>query len=276
MKRLLVNADDFGLAAPVTDGILDAWRSGIVTSTSILVTGEDARRAAELARAEDGLAVGVHLSLVAARPRLPPAEVPSLVDRDGRFPPDHRAVARRWVGGAPRIAEVERELRAQIVTARGWGIVPTHLDSDQHLHLLPGIFALTARLAGEFSVPRIRVPAGGYREALPFSVPLLVLEILARRARRQLEAMANGPRMCEHFRGRRQSCRLTREDILRMLETLPEGTTELMCHPGRPDARLLERHPWGRNWHHEREALKSPAVREKIRELGVELVARLT
>jgi predicted glycoside hydrolase/deacetylase ChbG (UPF0249 family) len=272
-KRLIVNADDFGMAPNVTDGILAAHREGIVTSTSMMVTGADAARAASLALKEPRLAVGIHLTVVGGgRPILDPAAVPSLVDHEGRLPGGFGAFTVRWFRGRIAKAELERELRAQLERAASLGIRLTHVDSHQHVHLLPGVFDLVLGLCREAKVPRLRVPRAGYRDALPFSIGWAGLEFFSRRAARRL-AGAGAPWACEHFLGRHTSCRMTEAALLDWLRRTPAGTSELMVHPGFSDKKALEIYPWGGCWEQELEALKSAAARAAVEREGIELVA---
>jgi chitin disaccharide deacetylase len=270
-KKLIVNADDFGLCPAVTDGIWDACQQGIVRSTSLMVTGQDAERAVALARtAPDRLAVGVHLTLGGARPTLPADRVPSLIDADGLFLKDYGAFLKRWATGRICLGEVKLELTAQLERARALGIEPTHVDSHQHLHLLPGIFGVVLELCRRFAIPRLRIPATG-RTELSLKPATLGLEVLAQVARR-VRRPTSGPQVAEHFRGRAASCRLDEAALLDIVRTLEPGTTELMCHPGRQDDRALAEHPWGLNWQAERQALTSPRVLHEIERLNITLV----
>ena len=96
MKRLIVNADDFGLHSAVNHGIIEGYEKGCIRSTSFVAAGAAAKEAAELSRKYSGLGVGIHLTLVAERPVLPPSEVPSLIGENGRLLPDHMAFIRRY------------------------------------------------------------------------------------------------------------------------------------------------------------------------------------
>jgi predicted glycoside hydrolase/deacetylase ChbG (UPF0249 family) len=278
-KLLLVNADDLGLCASVTDGIFDAHRHGIVRAASLFAIGEDAGRAARMARAEPALRVGVHLALIDGEPLSPPAEVRSLVDENGKFPSDYRQFVRRYITGRVRISQVEREWRAQLERTIGLGIAPAHLDSHQHLHLLPGLFELTLRLCRAYRVPRLRVPSGHFstvKETLwqNLAPGRAALELLSRRAKKKL-AQAPGVKMCQRFLGRDESCQLSQTSLLALIDKVQPGTQELMCHPGVFAPAALRRYGFGRNWGQELSALKSDAVRARIAERGIVLVGSL-
>jgi predicted glycoside hydrolase/deacetylase ChbG (UPF0249 family) len=274
-KILLVTADDFGMCAAVTDGILDAHRHGIVRATSLFVVGEDAERAAACSRAAPELRVGVHLALVDGRPLSPAAEVGSLVDGRGAFADYYVDFVRRYINRRIKLPQIYREWRAQIARARALGIAPAHLDSHQHLHLLPGLFEIAVRLCQEFGIPRLRVPisesATGKIDwqsyARPGSAALQLLSLRAKRALRKRPEV----RMCQRFLGRQESCRLSEEALLMLIDKVQPGTQELMCHPGQPEPAALLRHPFGANWGVELQALKSPSVHARIAERGIVL-----
>jgi predicted glycoside hydrolase/deacetylase ChbG (UPF0249 family) len=152
---VVVTADDLGLSAGVTRGILEAHRHGVVRSTSLLVTFPAAQEAAALALAEPDLEIGLHLDLVGGQPASDPAAVPSLCDEDGRFYPLPR-FARRLFTGRVRAAELAAELRAQTARARSWGVPALAWDSHRHVHLLPPVAVVVGHVARELGVRWVR------------------------------------------------------------------------------------------------------------------------
>lgn len=155
MSGLVITADDLGLSPGVTRGILEACRNGVVRSTSLLVTFPGAPEAAELARAERRLEIGLHLDLVGGRPVSDPARVRSLVDHDGRF---HRLgrFTMRLFSGRIRASEVASELRAQADRAAALGVPALAWDSHRHVHLMPAVLRIVAPLARERGVRWLR------------------------------------------------------------------------------------------------------------------------
>ena len=150
-----MTADDLGLSAGVTRGILEAHRRGVVRSTSLLVTFPDAQEAAALARAEPDLEVGLHFDLVGGHPASDPAAVPSLCDEDGRFYP-LSVFARRLFTGRVRAAELAAELRAQAARARSWGVPALAWDSHRHVHLMPPVAVVVGHVARDLGVRWVR------------------------------------------------------------------------------------------------------------------------
>jgi len=152
---LVVTADDLGLSAGVTKGVLESHRRGIVRSASLIVTADSSAEAAALARMEGDLEVGLHIDLVGGWPVSDPAAVRSLVDDEGRFL-GLGELAKRLFSGRVRAREVAAELRAQAALARSWGILPLAWDSHRHVHLMPPVARVVGRIAREEGVRWIR------------------------------------------------------------------------------------------------------------------------
>ncbi|HOA66642.1 MAG TPA: ChbG/HpnK family deacetylase, partial [Phycicoccus elongatus] len=142
-RPLVVNADDLGLSRGINAAIRRAHVDGIVTSTSLLTVGRYAADAAAMLRATPSLAAGVHLALVGEDPPLLSArEVPTLVDRAGRFPLSYRTFVARAATGRVDLDDVRRELGAQVQAGLDLGLELGHLDTHQHVHLWPGVGAV--------------------------------------------------------------------------------------------------------------------------------------
>ena len=275
MRRLIVNADDFGLCAGSVDGILRGYRRGIVTSTSLMAGMPAATRAAAAARACPALDVGVHLTFTEGLPVLPAADVASLLDARGRF-----LSSRAWLvsGWRPDPAELEAELRAQIGRCVSWGLAPSHLDLHTSAgYLLEGVFALTVRLAAEHGLA-IRFPFGDGWERMGHAVAAatgLSLERLGMVVDgfRKLTAASGVPhpdRMVDAFASR-SAC--TGESLARLVAGLGEGTSEILAHPASLRGSLRALGIAAAKRAAELAALCSPAVRQAVRDGGIELVS---
>lgn len=264
--RLVVNADDLGMHPAIDAGILRAHREGILTSASLLVNGPTAEEASRRAVAQ-GVAVGVHLCLSSGLPPVAAAsQVPSLAP-GGAFRFGWADVARAWFLRELRPDEIERELRAQVSRARELGAQPDHLDGHQHLHLLPEVCAIVARIAEDERLPvrwpRER-PTVEWLRAPGAAAKSLLLSGLAfvprHRPRRRLPAL-----------GVFASGGLDESRLLRTLDSLGEGDHEIFCHAGE-DPVFVPQEPTGRyRWSDELAALCSPRVRQHIEERGIRL-----
>src|SRR5213592_207307 len=150
MPKVIVHGDDFGLSERINEGILQAHRHGILTSSSIMANGEAFDQAAALARSTPSLDVGVHLTLIEERPLLSAAEVSTLVNGDGRFHAHATRFGARYFSARINLEEVRRELEAQVEKVLAAGLVPSHLDSHQHVHVLSGILRIVVELSRKY------------------------------------------------------------------------------------------------------------------------------
>jgi len=267
-RRLIVNADDLGLDEGINAGVLRAHAEGIVTSASLSVVGAAFEDAVARLREAPRLSVGVHLTLVAETPVSAPDSLPTLAP-GGRLPGYFTGLFRRLLLGQVREEELERELAAQVARAVDAGVRPSHLDSHQHVHLHPTLLPIVLKVARRFDVPSVRAarrvrPLGGLRPALLAGFSRLA----ARRVRR------SGLRTADVCLGIEHTGRLDEPRLLKLLEELPAGTAELVCHPGESREAIARRYPeWGFHWDDETAALTSPRVREFLDRSDVEVIS---
>ena len=263
-KQLVVNADDFGFTPDVNQGIVEAHRRGILTATTLMANGAAFEDALRLAGETPSLDVGCHLVLIGGRSLSTGQPLPLTVPRL------LAAMARRQI-------RVYDELRAQVRRIVDAGIRPTHLDTHKHTHLAPPVLDAVARLGEEFGIPWVRrpfdFPLNAHRGAVPRATRIVsgALGLLRRRFHRVLQQ--HGRRTTDHFAGFQITGRFRTADLVDLLGAVPEGSTELMCHPGRCGEAL--RHARTRlkeSREHELEALMAPEVRQALERNGIELV----
>lgn len=250
VKNLIVNADDLGWTEGVNRGILEAFHGGIVTSTSLLANGTAFADAVRTAKSAPRLAVGVHLNLTDGAPAADRESVTSLLNDDGMLAHGPEGLLLKRARGGLVLDEVEEEWDAQIQKVRDAGIRPTHLDGHKHVHMLPGLFGIALRLAKNHDIEAIRVSleesslraalaSGSQHRAgvvMKQGMQARGLKLLARDARKQATRM--GIATTDYFCGIAQTGELTLEGVEQLLKNLPEGTTELVCHPGYADEAL--------------------------------------
>jgi predicted glycoside hydrolase/deacetylase ChbG (UPF0249 family) len=263
MKRLVVNADDFGFTRGVNEGIVEAHRRGVLTATTLMANGAAFDDAVKLSARNPTLDVGCHLVLVEGESVL----------RPGRpLPATPGELVRAVVFGRPPLYE---ELEAQVHRIVACGIRPTHLDTHKHTHLLPPVLETVARLGAAFGIPWVRRPFDFPIEAdgVPWNKRALSggLSFLRRRFHRTLAR--HGCRTTDHFAGFQWTGRLQTAELEKLIGALPEGTVELMCHPGYVTEEL-QAAPTRLKESREAElrALLDPGIREALREAGVALV----
>ncbi len=285
MKRLIVNADDFGLTGKVNEAIIEGHANGIITSTTLMANGGAFESAVALVRQQPRLGVGVHLNLTEGRPVAAAARIPSLVGPAGFLQTGPGRLARGLVLGRVRRADIEREARAQIEKILAAGVRPTHIDGHKHVHLAPGLFGLVARLAKEYGIGAVRRPAersvgligllrrnAGSRPAI-LKQRVMAILLAAGGLGCRVRLRRDGLTAPARFYGVTQTGFLDEAALSAILRAVPEGTSEIMCHPGYVDAdlkatptRLLAQRET------ELRALTSPAIRALVGTLSIELI----
>jgi predicted glycoside hydrolase/deacetylase ChbG (UPF0249 family) len=262
-KQLVVNADDFGFTPDVNEGIVEAHLQGILTATTLMANGAAFDDAVRLARQTPTLDIGCHLVLVSGNSPVTGKPYPLTVAQ--------------LIGAiATREIRVYDELAAQVQRIVDAGIQPTHLDTHKHTHLAPPVLDAVARLAQEFGIRWVRRPFDLPLNALKGTVPRLKrmtsggLGFLRKRFHRVLER--HGCRTTDYFAGFQITGRFRTPELVELLGVIPEGSTELMVHPGR--CREALRHARTRlkeSREHELEALLAPETRQALERHGIEL-----
>ena len=240
-----MNADDLGRTEGVDRGIFRAHREGIVTSATLMANAPGAAHAGAAARTVRSLDVGVHLVVTFARPLSDLHRVRSLVTGTGEFP--RPAVLATMKVDAE---EALGEFGAQYARAKELiGREPTHLDSHHWVHDLPALEWALGELARETgAAARIHDPA--------------------QRDRYRARGVRTPDRFCRDFQ---HAGHIDVATLTGIIESLPEGVTELMCHPAEPDAELLSGSGYARERAEELATLTDPRVRRTLVEHAVAL-----
>jgi predicted glycoside hydrolase/deacetylase ChbG (UPF0249 family) len=262
-RRLVVTADDFGFSEGIDRGIAEAAEAGIVRSASIMVTMPAFDDAVAQARRLPALGVGLHLTLTAGRPL---TDAPTLISRSsGAFVGPRRLLQRALMGLVSR-ADVASECRAQIRRARSAGLRLTHLDAHHHAHTFPRIRDVVLEVARSEGIAFVRRPVESLRAPVPWRrvAERAVLAALSGSRR------APAPGAADHFAGvSLAGSRAFEAALLRCLDNLRPGTTELMVHPGYVDAPLPGGDPYFTEREAELRALLSGAVRARLAAGGI-------
>ena len=248
MRKLIVNADDFGLTAGVNRAILELHRAGVLTSTTLMARARATGEAIEQALATPSLGVGCHAVLVDGEPVLPPGEIPSLVDRQtGRFPQKLGPFLRRLFTGRIRAEEIEAEAAAQIGLLQARGLRLTHIDTHKHTHMFPAVLKPVLRAAGRAGIAAVRnpfEPVWAVRATPRAPLVRRAEETALRRfepALRRIMAQA-GFATTDGTIAVVGTGTLDSTTLRSLLQQLPAGTWELVTHPGYHDAELAQVH----------------------------------
>lgn len=275
MKKLIVNADDFGLHNCVNQAIIKGHLEGCITSTSLMPTGMAFEDAVNLTAHAPTLGVGVHLTLVAEKPLLDCEKVKSLVDSNGYFSKEYMSFIGKLFLGKIDLREVYLELSAQIERVHQSGINITHIDSHQHLHVLPGIIDIAVDLAKKYGIKAIRIPAepycftGGYKTDIKRFIGKCGLTFLAERTR--AIARQNNLMFTQNFFGMLAGGNMSKVYFSNIIDALPAGISEIMIHPG-ADSEILQRQfGWNYLWESELNAVMEKDIIEKINHNTIDL-----
>lgn len=247
MRLLIINADDCNLTDGVTRGILKSHDEGILSSTTVLINLPlDERTVRELKKRKN-LGLGVHLNVTLGGTLSRHSDVPSLLDPEGRFrrPPDY------WKR-LPSVHEVIREYQAQILFfEKRFGRIPDHVDTHHHLHDHPLFFQAVSSVAKKWKIPVRRSRIFQMSESRSLIEGLKTTDFLFG----NLEA---------RFHWQMPS-------FLGLIENLPEGTSEIGCHPGFCDTELRKISSLQEAREKELKLFSDKRLRRKLADLGVEL-----
>ncbi len=244
MKRLIVNADDLGRTHGINTGIFEAHQRGIVTSATAMVNYDSVHEAALMSVSNPRLSIGLHVALTGGRTTLPPFAVPSLVDAEGRQP----ARPEGLFGANKR--DLAAEVAAQFAKfVSVFGRKPAHLDSHHHSHRRPEVFEALCALARLEGLP-VRNAGGAMGEDLK----------------------VRAVRATDWFEERFFDDGVSVPHLVSILDSLPDGSTEMMCHPAHEDAALAASSTYAAARVLELQALCDPAVRAAVERAGIQLI----
>lgn len=279
MRRLIVNADDFGLASGVNRGIVEANQRGIVTSSTLMACGAKFDEAVTLARQSPNLSVGCHVLLVDAAPVLEGSRVSTLIVAASGPPRFRGSISSFAIAAMSRKLseeEIEAEITAQIRKLQASGVQVSHLDSHKHTHMFPVVFRPMLRAAKVCGIRAVRNPfepllfasAGNWKRRLQLGL----LRSFRTKFRRALgDAGMMTPDGCI---GIIATGGLNLAIFRSLIENLPEGTWEFVSHPGYNDAELARIKTRLRDSREkELEILTSPEVKEFLRGEQIELIS---
>ena len=274
-KKLIINADDFGLTASINRGIIEAYRSGILASTSLMASGEAFEEACDLAARNPSLDIGVHLTLDEENSVLSEKEVPTLLGPEGRFH-SRTKVIQGLVTNAISLDEVELEWSAQIERCLGAGFRVSHLDSHGHVHSYPSLAVIAEKLRRFYNIgclrkPRERLSVWGFRAGWRGYIKKTLVSGCAVSSLRS-DHLPEEHRV-ENFLGLASSGLVDAATLWALIAYVREGVNEIMLHPGYADQHTstLYGH-WRYRWEDELSALLTVAKdRARLDEQGITL-----
>jgi predicted glycoside hydrolase/deacetylase ChbG (UPF0249 family) len=277
MKKVIINADDFGLVQGVNRGIVKAHQEGILTSATLMTNMPGFEEAVLLAGENPELGIGVHLNILRGQPVSPTERVRSLLSKEHRFVPSVSSLLRRIILKRVNLDEVKREFRAQVEKVLEVGIEPSHIDSEKHIHLIPPLFRIVMILAKEYNIERVRFIQEFCISPVPkrmFKSIFISLSSFSMKRRMVKE----GIRFPDNFYGVCDSGLITEAKLQKALREAKEGVTEIMVHPGFITQEMIELEkqigPYYINAYREKEldALLDRKLPRVIADLGIQLI----
>jgi len=266
IRRLIVNADDFGRSASINEAVIRAHREGILTTASLMVNEPAGAEAVQLAKANPSLGVGLHLTLLMGQAALPPSQIPGLVSGRGEFSDAPAATGVRYFFRRGLRAQLRAEIHEQFARFRATGLTLDHVNGHLHMHLHPVVFDILMKDAAELGITHLRLT----REPFWMDVPLaqgnrlyrashaLIYFCLSWKARARLRRM--NIRHTQRVFGLLQNARVAEAYVTKLLPILPPGDSELYSHPSLDEFR------------HEFDALVSPRVKALVASEKIKLI----
>ncbi|MBV9074849.1 MAG: ChbG/HpnK family deacetylase [Acidobacteria bacterium] len=251
MPRLIVNADDFGMTSGVNRAIVESHRSGIVTSATVMANEHAVAEVKSLLAEFPGLATGCHVVLVDGIPLSPAANVESLIgSRNGngvRFRPNITQLAIAAAAGRLKEKDAHAEAGAQIERLQSMGLSLSHVDCHMHSHILPAVTRAVLKAAREHGISAVRNPfepgwavAATHKFSSPRSWNRSAQVTLLRALQPKFVEVVrrHGMKTTDGTIGIAVTGLLDRELLHKLIEAMPEGTWELVTHPGYNDTDL--------------------------------------
>jgi hopanoid biosynthesis associated protein HpnK len=266
VRRLIVNADDFGRSHSANEAIIRAHRDGILTSASLMVNEAGFEEAVSLAKANPQLGVGLHLTLVCGSSTLPPEEIPGLVNEAHQFSNNAVTAGIRYFFERSLKDQLQAEIAAQVAKFLATGLTLDHVNGHLNIHLHPTVFSILISNASRWRIRKMRLTNDPFRlnarladgNWLYRTTHWLIYRLLSARSRPQLQR--SQIKHTEHVFGLLQNARVDESFLLRLLPNLPQGDSELYSHPSLDEFR------------HELDALCSPRAKALIEQLGIRLI----
>lgn len=236
-RYAVVNGDDFGFSEGVNSAIIQAHTQGVLTSTSLMVTGAAFEQAVALAQSHPSLGVGLHLTLVCGQSALSAKEIPHLVDRSGSFSQSPFEAGLKYQFSRAARRELRLEIRAQLEKFRQTGLPLSHVDGHLHLHVHPVAINILIELSQEFGIRVIRLPFEELRLALKLDSTGWMAKVLGWSVFSQLRLQAQsrlekaGIKVMERVYGLLQSGEMTEAYMINLISQIQANSIEIYLHP---------------------------------------------
>jgi hopanoid biosynthesis associated protein HpnK len=266
LRRLIVNADDFGRSRSINEAVIRAHREGILTTASLMVNEPSCGEAVEMAKQNPRLGVGLHLTLLMGHSALPQNESPGLVNQRGEFSNDPVGVGMKYFFRRELREQLRKEIHAQFARFRATGLVLDHVNGHLHMHLHPVVFGILMEDAEKLGIERMRLTRDPFWTDVPLArgqrlyraSHAIIYSVLSAYSRGRMARRSI--RHTQRVFGLLQNARVDEAYISKLLPVLPQGESELYSHPSLDEFK------------NEFEGLVSARVKEQVKRLGIELI----
>ena len=267
MKNLIITADDFGISKEVNEAVEDGHKNGVLTAASLMVAEPFAMDAVERAKGMPRLGVGLHVALSRARPASDPKDIPDLIDDSGLLRENLVGAGFRFFFLPHVRRQLATEIKAQFDAFTGTGLPLDHVNAHNHLHLHPTVLSIILKLGKSYGMRAIRLPKDQNAKGLGALCLTPWLTLM------QARIAKHGVLHNDTLLGLDETGFLDTTAMIKLIDNLPDGTTELMCHPA--TGPWADMDPMACGFHHDQEyaALMDTRTRNAIIKSSANLVA---
>jgi len=276
-KRLIITADDFGITEGVNSGIIDCYKKSTITDISLLAVGESFEHAVKLAKENNIKKIGIHLSLTGPfKPASMKEEVSTVLNRDKTFLKSHISFFLKYFSKTIKPIEIKTEFKNQILKIKNEGFKITHIDSHEHIHMMPGILKIVINLALENKINYIRFPLEKLSILNKLRNPRtwlrnILLSSVCKMSKNLIDSA--GLKRNNSFIGHSFAHNVKEEELIKAIANIKDDLVELGVHPGYSKEEIEKKHPQHKTCEKELNILCSKNVGDKIKALNIELVS---
>lgn len=281
MKKLIINADDFGLTCGVNKGIIEGYQAKVITSVSIFPNMPGYEDAIRLLNQNPNLSVGVHLNITCGSPISSKEKIHTLINKEGYFLKLPQLIKRLLLNQID-LNQIKLEFKTQIGKIISDGILPAHIDSHQYIHVYPDVFKIVIDLSKKYNIPKVRYPYEKFKVRFIkqfFSKQNLtrtLLCILLKLYTSRQVLIKNDIIVPDNFLGIMMDTKYPLLTFENMLRSVKEGANEIVCHPGYVDDELIKLTPYIQYVYPRRNELDTilhPRIKKLIKDLDIELIS---
>ena len=274
MKKIILNADDFGRHIKINEAVKKAVETGALRSATLMTTGAAFGDAVKVAKSAPTLGVGLHLTLVDDTPLSPKENIPTLTDKDGKFYPDYMSFLKAYFMGKISREDIKTELSAQFAKIERSGLKITHIDSHQHLHHAPGVLEIAVELAKKANVYKMRISHTPLFSGESTNIKQLIgrFGLFSLSTYAKFTAKKHNFKSPDNFAGIVAGEAVSEDFLINEIQNLKEGATEVMMHPATDNAAITAVAGWKHDFITEYKAASSEKVLNLLKEKDIEVI----